>query len=123
MYEYRAYISRVIDGDTLEVDIDLGFKTTLKKEKLRLLGIDTPEMRSKSLQERLHAASAKQFVEDLVAKMGNEITVHTEKDKAGKYGRYLARVILSSGEDLSDLLVENGFEKKSGYKIDISKIE
>jgi len=122
MYEYKAIIRRVIDGDTLEVDIDLGFKTILKKEKLRLLGIDTPELRSKSLQERLHAASAKQFVEDLL-KPGDEITVHTEKDKAGKYGRYLARVILSDGKDLTDLLIENNFEKKSGYKINISEIK
>jgi len=122
MYEYKAIIRRVIDGDTLEVDIDLGFKTILKKEKLRLLGIDTPELRSKSLQERLHAASAKQFVEDLL-KPGDEITVHTEKDKAGKYGRYLARVILSNGKDLTDLLIENKFEKKSGYKINISEIK
>ena len=95
MYEYRATVRRVIDGDTLEVDIDLGFKTILKKEKLRLLGIDTPELRSRNINERAHAQEAKYFVEKLLPP-DSEIIVRTEKDTKGKYGRYLARVYLLS---------------------------
>lgn len=120
MYHYKATVVRVIDGDTLEVDIDLGFNTTLKKEKLRLLGIDTPELRSKNLSERVHAQEAKQFVERYCPP-GSLIYLRTEKDKKGKYGRYLAHVTLSTGLDLVDMLVENGFEKKENYDVEEAK--
>lgn len=113
MYEYKAKIVRVIDGDTLEVDIDLGFKTTLQREKLRLIGIDTPEIRSSNLKEKEHGLLAKTYVEKLLP-VGSEILVKTEKDKTGKYGRYLARVFVGELE-LNQLLKENGFEKKEKY--------
>lgn len=113
MYEYKAKVVRVIDGDTLEVDIDLGFKTTLQREKLRLIGIDTPEIRSSNLKEKEHGLQAKEYVEGLLS-VGSEILVKTEKDKTGKYGRYLARVFMDEVE-LNQLLKENGFEKKEKY--------
>lgn len=116
MYEYRATVIRVIDGDTLEVDIDLGFKTTLKKEKLRLLGIDTSELRSSDPEEREHAQKAKAFVQSLLP-IGKEVILHTKKDRKGKYGRYLATVMFTNENhitpvSLSYLLNENGYAKK-----------
>ena len=114
MYEYKAILRRVIDGDTLEVDIDLGFKTILKKEKLRLLGIDTPELRSQDVEERVRAKAAKEYVQSLLAP-GDEFVLQTEKDRAGKYGRYLARVWIKvedgGQKSLAHLLKENNHEK------------
>jgi len=110
MYEYRAVVRRVIDGDTLEVDIDMGFSTVLHKEKVRLLDIDTPELRSKDLNERKRAQEAKAFVQELLPE-GTEVVLRTQKDKKGKYGRYLADVWLDGNRHLSKILKENNFEK------------
>lgn len=120
MFEYNAIVTRVIDGDTLEVDIDLGFKTILQKEKLRLLDIDTPELRSKNLLEREHAQEAKTYVENLLPR-GTAIRVRTEKDKKGKYGRYLAWVYYDIGKAgmwplLNKDLKTFGYAKKDEYK-------
>ena len=52
MYEYKAIVDRVVDGDTIDVDIDLGFSTTLTKQRVRLAGIDTPESRTRNLAEK-----------------------------------------------------------------------
>lgn len=109
MYKYKAIVRRVIDGDTIEVDIDLGFKTILQKEKLRLLDIDTPELRSKSLTERIRAQEAKLYVQSLLPE-GKEVLIETRKDEKGKYGRYLAYVFIEN-KSLCDLLKENGHEK------------
>jgi len=110
MFEYNARVVRVIDGDTLEVDIDMGFSTVLHKEKVRLLGIDTPELRAKDLDERKRAQEAKAFVEELLPE-GTEVVLRTKKDKKGKYGRYLADVWLDGNRHLTAILKENNFQK------------
>ena len=62
MFEYRCTILRVIDGDTVDVDIDLGFGVWMRKERVRILGIDTPESRTRDLQEKVYGNLAKDFV-------------------------------------------------------------
>jgi len=62
MYEYRCRIDRVIDGDTVDVDIDLGFGVWLRKERVRMYGIDTPESRTRDLEEKKYGLAAKAFV-------------------------------------------------------------
>ena len=62
MYEYRAKIRRVVDGDTVDVDIDLGFGVWLKKQRVRLYGIDTPESRTRDLDEKKFGLMAKEFL-------------------------------------------------------------
>ncbi len=57
MYEYRTKVSRVVDGDTVDVDIDLGFGVWMKKERIRLLGIDTPESRTRDKEEKKYVQS------------------------------------------------------------------
>ena len=52
MYEYKCTLLRVVDGDTIDVDIDLGFKVWLRKERVRMVGIDTPESRTRNLAEK-----------------------------------------------------------------------
>ena len=62
MYEYKCRIDRVIDGDTVDVDIDLGFGVWLLKERVRMYGIDTPESRTRDLEEKKYGLAAKAFV-------------------------------------------------------------
>ena len=63
MYQYNCRIVRVVDGDTVDVDIDLGFDVWLKKQRIRLYGVDTPESRTRDLEEKKHGLMAKKFVE------------------------------------------------------------
>ena len=109
MFEYSAKVVRIIDGDTIEVNIDLGFSTIIHKEKVRLLGIDTPELRSKDPEEKARAQEAKKFVQNLLP-VGTDVIIRTQKDKKGKYGRYLADV-WHEGIHLTTVLKENKFEK------------
>ena len=90
MYEYRCKLVKVIDGDTIDVDIDLGFGVWLKKERVRLVGIDTPESRTRDLEEKKYGLAAKEF---LIKWTGaGELRLKTQKDKTGKFGRILGEL-------------------------------
>lgn len=91
MYEYRATINRVIDGDTVDIDIDLGFGITMKDERVRIMGIDTPESRTRDKVEDLFGEAAKARVKELLK---GEAILKTEvnkdgEDMKGKFGRIL----------------------------------
>lgn len=105
MYEYRCKILRIVDGDTVDVDIDLGFGIWMHKERIRIMGIDTPESRTRDLVEKQFGLAAKQFLKDLMP-IGSQQIIKTQKDKTGKFGRILGDFIL---EDrlLSQLMIEN----------------
>ena len=90
MFEYRCKIVRVVDGDTVDVDIDLGFGIWIHKERIRLHGIDTPESRTRDLEEKKYGLLAKEQVKYFLPK-GSIQTLITVKDKAGKFGRVLGR--------------------------------
>ncbi len=90
VYEYSCKIVRVVDGDTVDVDIDLGFGVWMHNERIRLHGIDTPESRTRDLEEKKYGLLAKDQVEHFLPK-GSIQTLVTVKDKAGKYGRILGR--------------------------------
>ena len=62
MYEYRCKVVKIIDGDTVDVDIDLGFGVWLKKERIRMFGIDTPESRTRDLEEKKYGNAANEFI-------------------------------------------------------------
>ena len=70
MYEYKCVLRRIIDGDTIVVDIDLGFKVFLQKEKVRLFGINTPESRTRNLEEKKLGLAAKARLKELLPKEG-----------------------------------------------------
>ena len=90
MYEYRCKLVKVIDGDTIDVDIDLGFGVWLKKERVRLVGIDTPESRTRDLEEKKYGLAAKEF---LIKWTGaGELRLKTQKEKTGKFGRILGEL-------------------------------
>ena len=93
MHEYKCTILRVVDGDTVDVDIDLGFGVWLRKERVRLHGIDTPESRTRDLEEKKYGLAAKQFVKDILL-VGSQQRLITEKDKTGKFGRILGKFLV-----------------------------
>ena len=86
MYEYRVKIVRVVDGDTVDVDIDLGFGVWLKKQRVRLYGIDTPESRTRDLVEKRFGNMAKDY---LKSRLSSGAILGTMLDKKGKFGRIL----------------------------------
>ena len=90
MFEYSCTIVKVVDGDTVDVDIDIGFGVWLKKQRIRLYGIDTPESRTRDLEEKKYGLIAKAFVEAHLPVGSNRILT-TVKDKTGKYGRILGK--------------------------------
>lgn len=95
LYEYFARPISVYDGDTMKVDIDLGFRTWIHNETIRLLGIDAPEVRG---GERKAGLASREFLRSRVMNQ-ERILLHTFKDKRGKYGRWLADVRVWDGED------------------------
>ena len=104
MYEYRCKVSRVIDGDTVDVDIDLGFGVWLHKERVRVLGIDTPESRTRDKVEKRFGLLAKEFVEDFF-KIGDVILTTKKYDAKGKFGRILGD-FKCNGRTLSKVMIE-----------------
>jgi len=110
LYQYKAVITEVYDGDTVTADIDLGFHTWRRDEKLRLYGINTPELRGVSDQEKQRGYAARDALRERI--LGKEVVICTIKDRTGadsrgKYGRYLAKVYLGD-ELLNDWLVAEG---------------
>ena len=113
MYEYRANVIKVIDGDTVDVDIELGFGVVLADERVRIMGIDTPESRTSDKVEDLFGEAAKARVKELLS---GDVILKTEvnkngEDMKGKFGRILGDFIVEKdGEEkmLTDVLIEEG---------------
>jgi len=106
LYDYRARITRVIDGDTVVADVDLGFGTWRHGERLRLAGIDAPEPRGESRAAgEVASAALAELVED------REVTICTLRDESDGFGRYLAVIWLdgATGLSVNDWLLERGF--------------
>lgn len=91
MYEYKCELDRVVDGDTVDVHIDLGFDVWLRSQRIRLYGIDTPESRTTDLVEKHYGLLAKDYVQDFLE--CKELTLVCEKySSSGKYGRILGDI-------------------------------
>jgi micrococcal nuclease len=109
MYDYRVKIVRVIDGDTVDVDIDLGFGTWLKKERVRIMGIDTPESRTRDKVEKKFGLAAKYRLKELLSKTAILRTQISKKgeDMKGKFGRILGDFEI--GERMvTEIMIEEG---------------
>jgi micrococcal nuclease len=102
MYEYNCKIVRVVDGDTVDVDIDLGFSHWIHNERIRLYGVDTPECRTRDDEEKAAGLLAKAFVEDALH-VGGTYTLTTREK--GKFGRYLGVIMLSGKTSINAALV------------------
>ena len=111
MYEYNCKIVRVVDGDTVDVDIDLGFGIWMHKERIRVHGIDTPESRTRDYMEKIFGKLAADTVEKFLP-VGSRQTLITVKDKAGKFGRILGKFKIFDGQEdrettLNEWMVRN----------------
>ena len=104
MYEYNAKIVRVVDGDTVDVDIDLGFGVVYSNQRIRLYGIDTPESRTRDLVEKVFGKIASTF---LKGKLGERCKIRTRKDSKGKYGRILGEFIVYDHKTDSEMTVND----------------
>ena len=109
MYEYRCKIRRVVDGDTVDIDIDLGFGVWLHKERVRIYGIDTPESRTRDKEEKVKGLAAKARVIELLDKVDGKFTLQSHG--VGKYGRCLGEIFIDDN-NLNQLLVTEGHAKK-----------
>ena len=108
MFEYKCNLVKVVDGDTVDVDIDLGFGVWLRKQRIRLYGIDTPESRTRDKVEKVYGLAAKDFLSKMLST--GEISIKTHKDAKGKFGRILGELFMktSVGElSVNQSLVEN----------------
>lgn len=116
MYEYKATLDRVVDGDTLDLVIDMGFKMTTN-QRIRLANINTPETYGQKHDSEEYKAGmlAKEFVVKRLQENGNIVKINTSK-LTGKYGRYIGVIWLADSEtSLNDELVDKGFAKVAHY--------
>ena len=112
MYEYKCKVLRVVDGDTVDVDIDLGFGVWMHKERVRMMGIDTPESRTRDKVEKAFGLASKERLKELLP-IGSIQILKTEidrsgEDKKGKFGRILGDFITEDDRRCTTILVEEG---------------
>ena len=91
MYHYPCKIIKVVDGDTVDVDIDLGFGVWMKNQRIRMYGIDAPESRTSNQTEKRYGVASKRFLEGMCDDK-NGLVLRTHKDKKGKFGRILGEL-------------------------------
>ena len=121
MYEYRAKITKVIDGDTIRADIDLGFDMILSNQTIRLYGVDAPESRTRDLEEKYYGNLTKEFLKRYI-KNNNIVILKTHLDKKGKFGRILGEIYLNN-LNVNQLLIDENLavEYHGQSKHDIQK--
>jgi endonuclease YncB( thermonuclease family) len=102
---YKCIIQRIVDGDTVDVDIDLGFGIWLRKERIRIAGIDTPEKRTRDKVEKVFGLAATAKAHELIPE-GSECIIRTRRDRAGKYGRTMGDFVLEDGRLYTNIMVE-----------------
>ena len=128
VYEYNCKIVRVVDGDTVDVDIDLGFGIWRHKERIRLHGIDTPESRTRDLVEKKFGFQSKEMVDSYLPVGSNQKLV-TVKDGAGKFGRILGKFKIYDAKvdretTLNEWMIENLINYKKVFEeLDITESE
>ena len=110
MYEYRAKINRVVDGDTVDVDIELGFDIVLTGQRVRIMGIDTPESRTSDPVEKVFGLAAKNRLKEL---LGPTAVLKTQIEKdgddaKGKFGRILGDFVAPDGRMVTEVMIEEG---------------
>lgn len=125
MYEYRCEIIKVVDGDTVDVNIDLGFGVWLKDERVRIMGIDTPESRTRNKVEKKFGLASKAKLKSLLGKTGvlkTQVNKNGE-DMKGKFGRILGDFQVGA-RMVTDILCEEGYAVPyfGGSKEDVQKM-
>jgi len=111
MYEYKCKILKVVDGDTVDIDIDLGFGVWMHKERVRMMGIDTPESRTRDLVEKQFGLASKDRLKEILP-VGSSQILKTEIDRSGedakgKFGRILGDFLIEE-KRATEILIEEG---------------
>jgi len=114
MYEYKCKVKRVVDGDTMDVILDLGFDV-LHSVRVRLAGIDTPESRTRDLDEKARGKLSKAYLKESIK--GKKIVLRTKlKDSRGKFGRVIAEVWAEFEEgsmrNVNELMIKESYAVK-----------
>ena len=119
MYEYKCEVKRVVDGDTVDVIIDLGF-SILYSTRVRLYGIDTPESRTRNKDEKVRGFLSKDYLKEWLDQGG--VIIRTYRDKKGKFGRVLGEMVVG-GRNINLLMVDENLavKYKGQSKDDIKK--
>jgi micrococcal nuclease len=108
MYEYKVKITRVVDGDTVDAEVDLGFDTFIK-DRIRLMGLDTPESRTRNKKEKALGLAAKAYLKELLRKNKGDIILRTSKEGKGKFGRILGTLLIYDGmTSVNQMLIDEG---------------
>ena len=108
MFEYSCTIVKVVDGDTVDVIIDLGFSIHFST-RVRLYGIDTPESRTRDKDEKVRGFLSKDYLKDWLDQGG--VIIRTYRDKKGKFGRVLGEMVVG-GRNINLLMVEENYAVK-----------
>jgi len=111
MYEYKCKVLKVVDGDTVDIDIDLGFGVWMHKERVRMMGIDTPESRTRDKVEKQFGLASKNRLQELLP-VGSSQVLKTEidisgEDAKGKFGRILGDFLIEE-KRATEILIEEG---------------
>jgi micrococcal nuclease len=109
LYEYKAELVKVIDGDTIEVDFDLGFGVWLKNQRIRLAGIDTPEIRTSDKEMKAMGKAALAGLIDVLDDYSGPVIIRTELDPDDKFGRILGHVQTGGGIDVNKWMIERNY--------------
>ena len=107
LFHYQAKVDRIVDGDTIDVTLDLGFDISYRG-RVRLHGINAPESRTRDAVEKEAGLAAKRYVEDWVGALDQKVIIQTTLDDRGKFGRILGRILNEDGECLNDEMVSLG---------------
>ena len=107
LFHYKATVDRVIDGDTIDVVLDLGFDISYRG-RIRFQGINAPESRTRDAVEKQAGLAAKRYVEDWINGHEKRVIIQTSLDDRGKFGRILGRILNDEGECLNDEMVSLG---------------
>ena len=113
MFDYKVKITRVVDGDTVDAELDLGFDI-IYRERIRLMAIDTPESRTRNKVEKALGLAAKARLKELIAENKGNIILKTAKTAKGKFGRILGSLYTEEmyPKTFNDILVEEGHARE-----------
>lgn len=111
LYQYKAEVKKTVDGDTFDILIDLGFDTH-RYTRVRLYGVNTPEIRTTNLAEKKQGLAAKEFTDQWLTAANHKINIETILDKNEKYGRILANIYNSAGACLNKDLIASGLARE-----------
>jgi micrococcal nuclease len=110
MYQYKCKIIKVLDGDTVDIDLDLGFKIILANQRVRMAGVDTPESRTTIAEEKIRGQLSKKKLAEKLP-IGSWQVIETQKPDSNddKFGRILGVFILEDGTRVNDWLIQNNY--------------